>query len=267
MTSNSALTYADYLNLEQILSAQHPASATHPSGEEHDELLFIVVHQVYELWFKQLLHEIDFVIERLQASELGRALHTLKRVRAVLKVIVSQVDVLETMTPLEFNSFRNRLDSASGLQSYQFRELEFVLGLKRVRVLERYADQPEIYARLQRRLDAPNLWQAFLAYLQSEGYPIPDTSLDPQQTQTQTEPSLHDVLTSLYRSSPILTELCEALTDVDEGLQEWRYRHVKMVQRTIGAKPGTGGTSGVAYLESTLSTPLFPDLWAIRAKL
>ena len=256
--TQSALTYSSYLQLDTLLDAQRPQSAASATGPEHDELLFIVVHQVYELWFKQLLHELDFANKRFHEGDVGRSLHTLKRVRAILKVVVGQIDVLETMTPVEFNSFRARLDRASGLQSYQFREVEFALGMKDPAVLERYRDQPAILARLEQRLAAPSLWDAFLVLLERSGHDLPAEL---------TDDAVLTVLVRIYGDSAMLAEVCEALTDIDEGLQEWRYRHVKMVQRTIGTKGGTGGTDGVTYLWSTLSRTLFPLLWAVRARL
>src|SRR4051794_36466455 len=165
-----ALTYASYLKLDQLLRLQQPVS----DGPEHDETLFIVVHQVYELWFKETLHEIDYAARLLSARDVPRTLHTMKRILTILKVVVAQIDVLETMTPLEFLSFRSRLESGSGFQSYQFRELEFALGAKNPRALDRYPEgSPERLA-LERRYRAPTLWDAFLRHLKDEGQPVPD---------------------------------------------------------------------------------------------
>ena len=256
------LTYSGYLALGELLSLQRPRA------EEHDEMLFIVIHQVYELWFKQLLHEIDYAIRLLAEGTLPKVLHTMKRILTILKVQVAQLDILETMTPLEFLSFRSRLDAASGLESFQFRELEFVLGVKRPSVFERYPEGSEARERLERRHREPTLWDAFLGYLASEGYDIPEAALgrDPAAPPEPSE-DVQDVLVRVYRDDPWIANLSERLVDLDEGVQEWRYRHVKMVERTIGAKPGTGGTSGAEYLRSTLSQPIFPDLWAIRSRL
>lgn len=263
-SSSASLTYSEYLALDELLAAQHLQSSE--QAVEHDEMLFIIIHQVYELWFKQLLHELDHVILLFRNADLARALHTLKRIRTILKVIVGQIDVLETMTPLEFSSFRDRLDKASGLQSYQFREIEFCFGLKNPAVLKRYETQPELQNRLAQRLGQPTLWDAFMELLSKQGFDTPNPPDDPT---LRTEPSekLQRILVEIYKEHPALTQLCEALTDIDEGVQEWRYRHVKMVQRTIGTKPGTGGTAGVDYLKTTLNTQLFPDLWAVRAEL
>ncbi|HMI87996.1 MAG TPA: tryptophan 2,3-dioxygenase family protein [Polyangiaceae bacterium] len=260
----AATTYAKYLRLGELLSLQSPLS----EGPEHDETLFIVIHQVYELWFKELLHEIDYLVTVLDRGEVARALHTLKRVLTILKVVVAQVDVLETMTPLEFLSFRHRLDTASGLQSYQFRELEFVIGAKNPKVLERYvAGSPE-REKLDARFKAPTLWDAFLRYLQREGHAVPESQLARDPTELVTpNAEIQAILVEAYRAKAVTGELCERLVDLDEGLQEWRYRHVKMVERTIGSQMGTGGSSGAGYLLATLNRPVFPDLWAIRSKL
>ena len=259
-----ALTYAKYLKVEELLALQQPVS----EGPQHDETLFIVIHQAYELWFKQILHEIDHLGPVLATDDLPRALHTLVRVREIVKVLVHQMDILETLTPLEFLSFRDRLETASGFQSAQFRELEFALGHKQARAVERFAAGSPERARLERRLAAPTLWDAFLAYAARRGHPIPEEQLARDVTRpVEPAPALQPVLVALYRTDPDTAALAERLLDLDEGLQEWRYRHVKMVERTLGAKPGTGGSSGVEYLKATLFRPLFPDLWAIRTQL
>jgi tryptophan 2,3-dioxygenase len=258
------LTYASYLKLDQLLALQEPVS----DGPEHDETLFIVVHQVYELWFKQILHELDYVSRMLDAKDAARTQHTMKRILTILKVVVAQVDVLETMTPLEFLSFRSRLESGSGFQSYQFRQLEFALGAKNERALDRYPLGSAERGELERRFRAPTIWDAFLRYLKAEGHPIPDDQLGRDVTR-RIEPDVRveRVLVDIYRAKSATSELCERLVDLDEGLQEWRYRHVKMVERTIGTKMGTGGSAGASYLMTTLNQPLFPDLWALRSQL
>jgi len=258
------VTYSSYLKLDELLSLQQPVS----DGPEHDEMLFIVIHQVYELWFKELLHEVDYLGVRFARQDAPRALHTLKRILTILKVVVAQIDVLETMTPLEFLSFRERLESGSGFQSYQFRELEFVLGAKNAAALDRYAAGSAPRARLERRLREPALWDAFLRFLAAKGHPIPREALERDVTRPVAPvPALHPVLIEIYRRDPVLASLCERLVDLDEGVMEWRYRHVKMVQRTIGTKRGTGGSDGAAYLMTTLHRPMFPDLWEIRTEL
>jgi tryptophan 2,3-dioxygenase len=262
--SEPAVTYGSYLALDELLTLQRPRSA----GPEHDELLFIVIHQVYELWFKQLLHEIDHVITLLDDNDLHHAQHTLKRILTILKVAVAQLDILETMTPLEFQSFRERLEAASGFQSDQFRQLEFALGQKSRAAIDRFRTGSRAHDALRTRFTQPTLWDAVLRYLSRASYAIPQASLTRDVT-APIEPSveLQAVLVNLYRNDPKHAEMCERLVDLDEGLQEWRYRHVKMVERTIGTKRGTGGSSGAQYLQTTLMQPVFPDLWAIRAQL
>ncbi|MBX6362910.1 MAG: tryptophan 2,3-dioxygenase [Gemmatimonadetes bacterium] len=259
-----ALTYSSYLRLDELLGLQTPAS----SPPEHDETLFIVVHQVYELWFKEILHEFRHLEELLLRADTPRAQHTLKRVLTILKVLVAQLDVLETMTPLEFLSFRDRLESGSGFQSFQFRALEFALGYKRTEPLERYPEGTAARRLLDEWYTRPSLWDTFLRYLAGQGYPVPAGLLERDPTQpAEPSPEVQRILIEVYRTNPTVSELCERLVDLDEGVQEWRYRHVKMVERTIGAKPGTGGSAGVAYLVKTLFRPAFPDLWAIRSEL
>jgi len=261
--SDEALNYTSYLNVPQLLSLQQPVS----SPEEHDEMLFIVIHQVYELWFKQMLHETDRLCTRLRAGDSDGAGHTLRRLLKILKTIVAQVDVLETMTPTEFNSFRSFLESASGFQSSQFREMEFLLGHKRRGMLNHFPDGAHGRAALERRYAEPTLWDAFVAYIAHHGYDVPQDLLERDVTDG-IEPSeaFQETLVQVYREDPSLVRVCEHLIDFDEGLQEWRYRHVKMVERTIGTKPGTGGSPGAKYLSSTVR-PAFPDLWAVRAML
>jgi tryptophan 2,3-dioxygenase len=257
-------SYGEYLKLDRLLELQQPLSR----GPEHDEMLFIVIHQVYELWFKEILHEVDYLQELLSRNEGTRAGHTLKRVLTILKVMVAQLDILETMTPLEFLSFRDRLESGSGFQSAQFRELEFVLGWKEPRALERYPAGGPGRVRLERRLAAPTLWDAYLRHLAMNGIAVPKADLERDVTRkVEGSPGLRAALIEVYRHHPGLAELSERLVDLDEGLMEWRYRHVKMVQRTIGTRRGTGGSAGAEYLTTTLNQPLFPDLWAIRTEL
>ena len=262
--TQEAVTYNRYLHIDELLSLQQPRSA----GPEHDELLFIVIHQVYELWFKEVLHEADRVIALLTQDDAHRAQHTLKRILTILKVLVAQLDILETMTPLEFQSFRSRLEAASGFQSDQFRQLEFVLGVKTRTAIERFGVGTRARTALERRWSEPTLWDAFLRFLESEGYAVPDALLSRDVVAAiEPSPDLQRILIEIYRTNPKISELCERLVDLDEGVQEWRYRHVKMVERTIGTKMGTGGSTGAAYLASTVGRPAFPDLWAIRSAL
>lgn len=260
------LTYGSYLRLDELLALQTPRSSE--AGElEHDELLFIVIHQVYELWFKQLLHELDYAALRLRTGDTPRAIHTLGRVRSILKTVVAQVDVLETMTPLEFAAFRGHLEAASGFQSAQFRAMEFFLGQKRANMLRHFAGEPAAHALLAKRYEAPTLWDAFLSYLSRRGYPLPPDQLERDVREPLApSPAVQIILIELYRRDADARNVCERMVDMDEGFQEWRYRHVKMVERTIGIKSGTGGSAGAAYLATTLK-PFFPDLWAIRSQL
>jgi tryptophan 2,3-dioxygenase len=257
-----ALTYARYLALDEVLGAQRPRSA------EHDELLFIVVHQVYELWFKQVLHELGHAQRLLEDGHTAQVIHTLRRVLTILKVVVAQIDVLETMTPREFTGFRDRLDASSGFQSAQFRELEAVLGRRDPGVLDAYPPDSEARRRIAAAMARPSLYDSFVRFLVAHGYQAPnalrtrDVTTPPARTE-----AMADVLLAVYADDGGPAQVCERLVDLDEGLQEWRYRHVKMVERTIGDKPGTGGSSGAAYLRGTLFTPVFPDLWAVRGRL
>jgi tryptophan 2,3-dioxygenase len=258
-----AATYGSYLKIDELLSLQQPRSPG-----EHDEMLFIIIHQVYELWFKELLHEFDHVMRLLEADEPHRSQHTLKRILTILKVMVAQLDILETMTPLEFLSFRERLDAASGFQSDQFRQIEFLLGVKSEDAMQRFPDGSRARAALERRQRELTLWDAFLRYLARERYDVPPSHLARNViAPVEASSDIQRILIDVYRRDPKNAELCERLVDLDEGVQEWRYRHVKMVERTIGAKRGTGGSGGAEYLRDTIGRPIFPDLWAIRSQL
>jgi len=257
-----ALTYSSYLALDEVLGAQRPRS------EEHDEMLFIVIHQVYELWFKQLLHELRHVQRRLEDGDTPHVLSTLRRILTILKVVVAQIDVLETMTPRQFTGFRGRLEAASGFQSAQFRELEAVLGRRDRRVFEHYPEGTAARERIAAAMARPSLFDSFLRYLVTQDYGVPADALKRDVSlPVEASSDVQQVLLDVYRDDGEPARVAERLVDVDEGVQEWRYRHVKMVERTIGSKPGTGGSSGAAYLRTTLSAPVFPDLWAIRSEL
>jgi tryptophan 2,3-dioxygenase len=261
---DAAVTYGTYLKVDELLALQQPRS----EGPEHDEILFIVIHQVYELWFKELLHEFDQVMRLLKSDDTPRAQHTLKRILTILKVLVAQLDILETMTPREFLTFRERLQAASGFQSDQFRQIEFVLGRKSEAAVARFRAGGRAHTALQRRYTESTLWDAFLHYLAREGYTVPADQLSRDVVKPiDPSESIQQILIDVYRNDAKNAELCERLVDLDEGIQEWRYRHVKMVERTIGAKPGTGGSAGAGYLRTTIGQNLFPDLWAIRTRL
>ena len=258
------LTYSTYLQLDRLLDLQEPRS----KPPEHDEMLFIVIHQVYELWFKLVLHELEKVKRDFSAGDLYGAIATFKRVRTILKTLVGQLDILETMTPLSFSSFRDRLDKASGFQSLQFRELEFVLGLKRPQALEAHPQGSADRKVLERRLGESTITDHFYHLLQQRGLTVPQGLLERDVTQpVAPDEGLQEELLRAYREQPDLVILLELMTDFDEGMQEWRYRHVKLVERTIGAKHGTGGSAGVEFLKRSLFQPVFPDLWAIRHRM
>jgi tryptophan 2,3-dioxygenase len=252
--SAAELTYGTYLRLDDLLACQSPLTG------EHDELLFVVIHQVYELWFKQILHETALLQRRLESGDGSGALPTARRIAKILKTIVGQLDVLETMTPQQFAAFRPELGSASGFQSNQFRVLEAVFGR---RDIGGPLSDPALVAALEQ---AP-VFDSLLRYLAASGYAVPAAVFerDPRQPWPSGDPDVLAVLTAVYADpSSTPQEVCEALVDIDEGLQEWRYRHVMMVERIIGAKLGTGGSAGADYLRSTLFRPAFPDLWHVR---
>jgi tryptophan 2,3-dioxygenase len=258
------LTYAAYLKLDQLLALQEPRS--HPA--EHDEILFIISHQAYELWFKLQLHELEKIKRDFTHNHLYGAIATFKRVRTIMKVMVEQIDILETLTPMSFNSFRDRLENASGFQSSQFREFEFVLGFKRKEMLRYQQPDTSGYHALVRRLHEPSVVDCFYTFLEQHSVTIPaelrkrDITLPSVPNETVEEGILR-----LYKSKPDLEILFELMTDFDEGFQEWRYRHIKLVERSIGSKKGTGGSLGVEFLKQSLFHPVFHDLWAIRHKL
>lgn len=258
------LTYPDYLKLDQLLDLQVPRSAP----PEHDEMLFIVIHQVYELWFRLVLHELDKVNRDFDDGDLYGAIATFKRIRTIMKTLVGQLDILETMTPLSFSSFRDRLDTASGFQSVQFRELEFALGLKRPQLLDNFPSGSPTRRTLEARLRAPSVTDHFYRFLVKRGVAVPAELLKRDVTEAVSgNEALQTELLRVYHEQPDLVILLELMTDLDEGFQEWRYRHVKLVERTIGAKHGTGGSSGVEFLKQSLFRPVFADLWAIRHRM
>jgi len=255
------LTYSSYLKLDRLLDLQEPRS----TPEQHDEMLFIVIHQVYELWFKLLLHELEKARDDFRGGDLWGAIHTFKRVRTMMKTLVGQLDILETMTPRSFSAFRDRLETASGFQSVQFREVEFFVGYKRAEMMAYYPPGTPGLERLARRLREPSLADAFHDFLERLGVEVP-AALRAKAADAANEPNatVQEGLVRLYDERPDVGVLLELMTDFDEGMQEWRYRHVKMVERTIGNKTGTGGSLGVRFLQRSLFHPIFPDLWAIR---
>jgi tryptophan 2,3-dioxygenase len=256
------LTYGSYLALDELLAAQRPRT------DQPDELLFIVIHQVYELWFKQLLHEASRM-QRCLADGAGTgAARAIGRMLTILKTIVAQVDVLETMTPAQFGAFRNALDSSSGFQSGQFREVEVMLGRRDERALRPFRPESRERERIAAAMGRPSLFDSLMAYLAAQGYEVPEAVLvrDPSVGYEPSE-GVRAALLRVYADDGAAAALCERMVDLDEGVMEWRYRHVQMVRRMIGSKPGTGGSAGVDYLASTLMQPAFPDLWAVRGEI
>ena len=254
MSGGEGVTYGSYLRLDDLLACQRPRTA------EHDELLFVTIHQVYELWFKQILHETALLQRRLVDGNSAGALATARRIAKILKTIVGQLDVLETMTPKQFASFRPELGSSSGFQSYQFRWLEATFG-------RRDFPQPTLDAVLDEIIGRPTVFDSLLRYLAAVGWDVPGQFAlrDPRQP-WQPDAGIQALLREVYADETSdAAVVCESLVDIDEGIQEWRYRHVKMVERIIGAKTGTGGSAGAEYLRSTLFRPAFPDLWEIRS--
>lgn len=257
------MTYGQYLKVDELIQLQKTKS----EGKEHDEMLFIVIHQVYELWFKQVLHEIYLLQNLFNQGETHRSLATLKRILTIFKTLVAQVDILETMTPLSFASFRNLLSTSSGFQSAQFRKIEFLLGAKKESMIQHFQNEPQHVQDLKAIFESPTIYDSFFKLVKKEGYNVPENILkrDFKQVHHDSE-DLQKIFIDIYRTNPLLSQLCERLVDLDEGLQEWRYRHVKMVERTIGVKMGTGGSPGAEYLKKTLFQPLFPELWSIRSQ-
>jgi len=237
------LSYGSYLKIAELLDLQHGLS------EEHDELLFIVAHQVYELWFKVVLDELEATRDRIDSDDIFFARHHLRRVHVIERLLIEQIEVLETMSPQDFLAFRSKLAPASGFQSIQFREIEFLSGLKDSKYLARLEGSPDEMSRLRRRLDEHSLADAFHALVERRG-----------------APSLLDIFRDRERFGDLF-DLCEALLDHDEAFAHWRARHVLMVERQIGSKPGTGGSSGAQYLRSTLGKRFYPDLWEVRSEL
>lgn len=249
------LTYGSYLRLAELLAQQVPES----DPPVHDELLFITVHQVYELWFQQLLHELDDARDRMLAGDAHTPRVRLQRSHVIERVLIEQVDVLETMTPQDFLVFRNALAPASGFQSVQFREMEFLSGAKDADYLARLHDaDPDEQARLKRRLDEPTLWDGFLVVLAGAGFDVstPDLRLDGLVAVARNR--------SAYGH---IWDLAEALIEHDALSARWRSRHVLMVEREIGSKAGTGGSTGAPYLRRRLDLRFFPELWELRTFL
>lgn len=256
-----SITYTSYLKIDELLDLQQLKS----DPPEHDEVLFIIIHQTYELWFKQILHEMGKLRSDLQAGNTWGVIKTMRRILTIMKTMVSQIDILETMTPLEFNSFRNFLGQSSGFQSLQFREIEILCGIRLPLMIEAHKNVPRHLEVLKKRFEEKTIWECFAEYLKSKGYFIKAERENEKGLLYNPSEVNQNVLVNVMRELPEAALICELLIDFDEGLQEWRYRHVKMVERTIGTKMGTGGSDGAKYLHKTLNKAIFPDLWAMRS--
>ena len=259
------LTYGGYLKVRELVGLQDLLS----DPPQHDETLFIIIHQVYELWFKQLLHELDAIIRRLNNDEPLAAHRLLRRCIEIERVLVSQVAILETMTPMDFLAFRDHLLPASGFQSHQFRELEYISGLKDARFLKSYGQGTREYSSLEARLNQPSLGDAFYDMLRRRGFNLPVSSNNGQGNEgrdTAHEQRIRELL-RIYQDADHhydLFLLAESLIEYDEMLSLWRLRHIKMVERMIGDKTGTGGSEGATYLKKTVERKFFPELWELR---
>lgn len=259
------MTYGDYLQLDTLLAAQKPLT------QEHDEQLFIVIHHVQELWLKLVAHELEAAIAAIRADDLPPAFKSLARVTRIQEQLISAWDVLSTMTPADYLRFRGDLGQSSGFQSYQYRLVEFRLGAKDAKMLLPHRHRPEIHARLEAALKAPSLYDEALRVLARRGYPVPREVLERDFTQPHVfDTRVRDIWLSIYREPGEhfdLYELAEELVDVEDWFQQWRFRHMKTVERIIGHKRGTGGSAGVGFLKTALERSFFPELWDLRTML
>jgi tryptophan 2,3-dioxygenase len=269
-SSESLLSYSSYLQVPDLLKLQNQVSVP----ATHDELLFIIIHQTYELWFKELLHDLDAVVESLAQvasrqwrDQVYEAARLLRRCTEIMRVLVTQFTILETMLPTHFMAFRGKLEPASGFQSEQFREIEFLCGLKDEKLLHQHADDPEAYGRLERRLQSRSLHDVFFDALATIGK-MPVTPADPaeQDRFRQRAEAVRNVYEDEHHYRDWI-DLCERLTEFDELMVAWRLRHIQVVERIIGARRGTGGSEGASYLRTTLGKRLFPELWEARTML
>ena len=265
--TDSPLSYNKYLRVSDLIKLQDCLS----EPVHHDELLFITIHQTYELWFKQILHEMDAALREMNEDRAFAATRALRRVVEIEKVLVNQIHVLETMTPISFLAFRDELNPASGFQSMQFREIEFSSGLKSERILREFQTDEFAHCRLQARYDAPTLADAFYAYLRRRGFDAPADDVALEETERQKlygkrTRAVLEVLTHFEERNAEF-QLTEALLEHDEYFALWRSHHIKMVERMVGSKRGTGGSEGVGYLRKTLEKKFFPELWEARTYL
>jgi tryptophan 2,3-dioxygenase len=261
------LTYAGYLHLDRLLGAQELLS----DPPHHDEMLFIIQHQVSELWFKLVLFELGAACERIRADDLGPCEKILSRVKAILRQLFEQWAVLETLTPSEYAEFRHVLGPASGLQSFQYRAIEFILGNKQAEILDLFTHDAEAHRDLSARLASPSLYDEFLRWLARQGHRVPHSATERDWSEPYSRnPHLVAVFRHIYAEPRKYWEayaLCEKLVDIDEHFQLWRFRHMKTVERIIGYKPGTGGTSGVGFLKKVVDLSFFPELLEVRSAI
>lgn len=261
------VTYGSYLRLDQVLSAQHPLS----EPQHHDEMLFIIQHQTSELWLKLMIHELDAALARLRDDDLGGTQKVLARVKQIQRQLYEQWGVLETLTPAEYLQFRDVLGPSSGFQSLQYRVVEFLLGNKLGDMLRVFEHDPQAHARLKAVYEAPGLYDEYLRFLARRGHPVPVDLLERDVTQPwQSQPALLPILKRIYEDTGAYWSeyhLSELLVDIEENFQLWRFRHMKTVERIIGFKPGTGGSSGVAFLRKALEQSFFPELIEVRTLL
>lgn len=259
------LSYGQYLQLDRILSSQHPLSS------EHDEILFIVIHQATELWMKVCLHEVRGAINAIQRDRLRPAFKMLSRLARIQDQLKHSWDVLSTMTPFDYLKFRDKLGRSSGFQSYQYRIMEFAIGNKNPAFLKVHESEPDVHKNLQAALDAPSLYDETLKLLARRGFSLPDTVLERDWSEPyQPSKAVEDVWLEIYREAEAnwdLYELAEKLVDLEHQFQTWRFAHLKTVERIIGHKRGTGGSSGVPYLTKALDLRFFPELWSVRTRL
>jgi tryptophan 2,3-dioxygenase len=258
-------SYGGYLALEQLLAAQRPRSS------HHDEMLFIIQHQTSELWMKLMIHELSAAIAHVQAGRLAPCFKILARVKQIQRQLFEQWAVLETLTPSEYTQFRAVLGPASGLQSHQFRAIEFLLGNKNARLIDLQRHDDVVYQYLKKLLESPSLYDEFLRYLARKGMPVPAERVERDWSRPyERHPGVIAVFKTVYENTERYWaeyDMCEKLVDVEENFLLWRFRHVKTVERIIGYKKGTGGTAGVAFLRKTLETALFPELIDVRTEL
>lgn len=262
---SKSMTYGDYLHLDDLLGAQVPIS------DAHDEMLFIVIHHVQELWIKQIIHEINHAMGAMRRDDVSIAFKNLARVARIQEQLLSAWDVLSTLTPSDYLTFRDRLGKSSGFQSYQYRKLEFLLGAKDPKMMKPHAHRPEIHDSLNASLDAPSLYDEAIQVLARKGFQIPEDLLNRDFSKPHRfNEGLRDVWLEIYRNAEThfdLYQLGEELVDVEDWFQQWRFRHMKTVERIIGHKMGTGGSSGVGYLKTALDRSFFPELWDVRTLL